>query len=658
MVDESKVNLNNQEEPNREENTQETAPKPSGGRAVKNFIVSGLGKVGSHSELIKTIFKWVLVVGMFVASVFVFLSHNWFIASIVLVISLIVFKLSKNSFLRTLSLIFIFASLAILASYISSPVIDAFSHKNTPAPWQDTTHDKLARGVHTYNTKFAKLVKSSREYIQHQVDCAEGNCPMGESEGPQVGMMLSTPQLMYAHHVLVGDPLDFSSTLTGINLDLYPDVVVYPFCSVEGETSFEGVNFNVSPKKIYMSDLSNGVVPIMCNAVAIPSTYLMNTIETGVRFNFTTTSDLRLVIMKSTLRNALESVYGTNFLPFVFEINSSQVAYYNDGPINLGMRISQMPLAARAKENSAFLIFALNNQWYSANGAILKINYMNISLPDGLVLIPKKPYCPFVEKGNGVYSLDPSFKLNSPVSSVLSFFCGIKVSKFNSQFPVWTPHIDVSVNYEYELNSSNDIPIYKPDESNRPYSYDGSSSFADQNFSKDCSSLNIDPNNLPPSKYVKQFTSSLYAQQIQRGVEDGASKYGLPGFSKVQMEALLLGIMVMETGVGSNPAADGDGDGIPDHIAGCTGCSSGYNNVYKDIVNAAKALKWNYEDNCKNYSAYPSRLDCALHAYNKGPKADPNDKTNRDIYRPTVKAAMNQWINYLCSSANSGGVSK
>ncbi len=632
---------------------QQAATQPSTPPPRKNFIVEGLGSYGS---ITKNIISIILMIGSVVGLFFFVIFHNWFLLSIAVVVAIIVFKTARSgSFVKFVSLLFILSLLAYTVFLVGSPAFGYVLHpENTPSPYiQGGVNTYLSRGASTYNSKFAKFIKNSQDYIQTQMKCASGNCPIGESDGPHVGMMLSEPQLMYSHKLVVGQPLDFSSTLEGVNLDIYPNVIVYPYCSVEGKKSYGNSSFNVSPSKILMVDLSNGQSVIMCNAVVIPSTYYHNEVAIGVVFNFTTESDLPLVIMNDNYRTSLEKAYGTKFLEPVFKINSSQVAHYNDGPINLGMKVSQSPLATRSNSESAYLIFALNNQWQSLNGAILKINRMNILTPNGIEIEHSDPFCPFVKVSSGNYSLESSFNLTQPVTDVLNFFCPIKVTKVKTNSPIWMPHISVVANYEYSMNNSNTFDVYRIKKKGEGLGYttgsdDSGSGSSDLDLSGDCSSLTIS-DNLPPKVYIRQFESSPYSSDIKRGIADGVSKYKVDGFSDVQMASLLLGIMVAESGLGSNPKSDWDGDGIPNHIAGCTSCKNGNNNnVYLDIVDAAKAFKFDYEDLCSNYPPYDSQLDCALHAYNNGPNGKDNPK-----YRSIVKSSMAQWTNYLCK--NSGG---
>ena len=626
------------------------SPTPEDKTLLGRFLLGhGLGN-RIHSPNFAKIVKLIIVALLpFLGYLFL----NWVGLFVALIIVMIFFRNLLGGKIIPVTIIII---IAIISLIMLEPLPKYwFFGIGSTSPLRGATFgSKTKKETQQVNTGILQLIQQTQASFQKQIQCAEGMCPEGETEGPQIGMTLSSPQLLYQQKPLIGEKIYFSSVIQGYNLNVYPDVVVYPSCRISHAKA------DVIPESIPFPDISNYQAVVRCSGITQPDTYFMNTLNVSLDFNFTTESDLRLFVMDDETRNSLMMTFGNDFMSKLFGIQGEPIAKYNDGPINLGMRVTQYPIAARSDESAA-LVFALANQWKALNGKLVNITSMKIVVPEGIEIIPEEGVCPFEKKDADTYVLNNDFELNEPVTGVLNFFCGIKVNDKKTDFPVWIPHVKVVANYKYRLTATNDIYVYKKKGDNSGGTTGGSgtgdtgsNTGAPVSLSKDCSSYTPTGSN-PPSNYILAYEKGKFSSQIKSGLQNVIPQYNLPGFSDLDMRALLLSIMCKETSMGT--MGDDDGDGIPDHIAGCDVKNYDYpkDNIQENILCAARTLNnWYNKGICSSPDSegnvyHLDRFDCMIWIYNQGPGTKDKPSANNVLYRNQVKSFMEEWKNYICS---------
>ena len=594
------------------------------------------------------IFKWV---GLFVAFLFVLVAFRNVWGGKLIPVSLIM-----------VSIVIFFV--AVHPSF-NRNYFTRYGALRGPGSWQNTRY-----GIKKINTGIFDVIHQTQVTLQRQIQCAEGNCPQGESDGPSVGMSLSSPILLQQINPIIGEKVYFSSIIKGYNLDVYPNVIIYPSCYVDRAKA------DVKPEKIPFIDISNSQAVVRCVGVTQPSSYYVNDLKVNLDFNFTTESDLRLFVMNDQTRTSLMTAYGPDFMSKVFGIQGTPVAKYNDGPINLGMSVTQYPIAARSDE-SATLIFALTNQWKGLNGKVVKINSMKIITPPGVTILNEKHVCPFHlqgqdnkdktktptsdNKNENVYVLDDNFKITEPKTGIMNFFCGMKVNNRKKEdFPVWMPHLKVITNYQYEMTAKSGVPVYK-NKYERTFNKEGdesgggNSGGSDNNIkidiSQDCKDYKGTEqfSSYEEDVLVRAYETGDFSTQIKSAVNEAISKYPIPGWSNLSMKALLLSILCKETSMGTQ--GDDDGDNIPDHIAGCDVYDNHHppDNIHDNIICAQKTLRnWYTSKQCsspENNLFGLDRFDCTLQAYSNGLG---KNARNNPGYRRDINYFIRRWETYLC----------
>ncbi|MCX6710321.1 MAG: hypothetical protein NTV63_05230, partial [Candidatus Woesearchaeota archaeon] len=413
----------------------------------------------------------------------------------------------------------------------------------------------------------ANTNKQMTGYIETQVECASGNCPTGEAEGEYVGMSISEPTLLVPENEYkAGDDVTFYSDVEGINLRIYNDIIAVPECYIENEKASA-----ISPSEIPFMDISNRKRTVRCVGNTVKRKDMENELNVSVSFPFTTESDLKIYVMDDARRNLMMEMWGEDFLANVYGQDENTVARFNDGPVNLGIRVTQNPIGIRAsakESTSAEIVFALFNQWGYYGGEISKIKNIRIRVPDNIEIYAPdelKDFCPFKKSGDE-YVLQSGFTVKYPIISVKSFICGIKVTGMSEQsFDLWMPHIKVIAEYDYIMRAHSDIYLQEA----KKTTGDGSSGdgLTEISFTEeDCARL--DPSNLASQSYIDIYEGTGRGMEIKEGLDNAISEYQVDWLTPFQMRTMLLGMMTQETSVGK--FGDDDGDGTPDHIAGCT----------------------------------------------------------------------------------------
>jgi hypothetical protein len=568
------------------------------------------------------------------------------------VVFLLIIFLSAGKLVLQISIILIIIVVLVFGGTALWPLAQAYARENQES--------NPAMSAIAEATEFTKTMRDNLNmYIETQIECASGNCPQGEAEGEYVGISLSTPALMRPDkEYSAGDPLTISTDVEGVNLRIYSDITAETNCSIVKNSSL-----SISPAKIPFADISNRKRTISCVLNAVKTNSNINTIKTSISFPFNTTSDLKVYVMGYNRRNLMLEMWGNDFLSTHYNLDPDPTAKFNDGPINLGIRVNQIPIGigSGVEDNPAELTFALFNQWGYYGGEIINIDDIEITLPGNMEIYAvgseEDDACPF-EKGSGTsYNLKKKDDLsNYTIKTVRSFVCGLKVGTPSGQnFDVWTGHIRITAKYQYRLTSKLNINL-KTGEAEAvagedPYTGTGSSS-GTFDFTATCdSSLTSSSSSTLPASYAAAYESGKFSEEIKAGLAAATSQYKLDWLSEDQMRDMLLGIMTQESGVGTNPDADfnskkdaGREEGTPNHIAGCTctGCATP-DNIESDIVCAAERInRYTQSDGtCGGLSTPNEFLTCAVAHYNSGP-----DEAG---YARNVESFMAQWHNYFCS---------
>ncbi|MGC8929136.1 MAG: peptidoglycan DD-metalloendopeptidase family protein [Candidatus Woesearchaeota archaeon] len=318
---------------------------------------------------------------------------------------------------------------------------------------------RTSRGFKELSAEWVDRLKKSQEMINERINCAMGECPEGEAEGPKIGINLYEPKPFVEKKYVVGDDISFSSVIEGVNLDIYPEKKLKVECSIDKK------ELTPTPNKIPFSDLSNNQRIITCNGRIRDNDDFINELNVSVVFDFTTESELKMYIMKREIRDSLYQIFGPDFMYSVFGINVEGIAKFNDGPINLGIATPQKIIALSEDEKTTELYIALTNQWYGFNGFITKIKNIEIFLPEGVEITNYDDQaCPFVKSGDH-YVISSTKSEEPPVHLLRNFVCSLQFNKKDfTEHPLWMPSIKVVSEYEYRISKSTTINIYKTKE--------------------------------------------------------------------------------------------------------------------------------------------------------------------------------------------------
>ena len=543
---------------------------------------------------------------------------------------------------RVLQFIIVLAILFVIFYFVPIfwPLAQSYAQENKGAP-------ALKGGVASITEFTQSMRKQLSNYVDTQIQCASGNCPRGQAEGEYVGIQISDPQLMLPDkEYKPGEQVTVSADVSGVNLKIYSSIKATTNCSIIGNDAK-----SVSPKTIPFADISNNKRTITCILKTVNTNSGINTIKTSISFPFNTTSDLPVYMMDEERRNIMMEMWGRDFLSTHYKIDPDPIATFNDGPMNIGIKVNQVPIAAQGSgsdEAPAELVFALFNQWGYYNGEVVSLENIVITLPSNIEIykISDDDACPFTGSG-GKYTLSKTDLGNYTIKTVRTFVCGLNVKKMSQQsFDLFTGHIKITAQYTYRMTSQMDLTLKTSSSSSS-----SGSGAALEALSEDCS--DADASNLPPETYRTAYKSGKFSTEIKNGISEGLSQYQPDWLTPDSMRNVLLALMYHETSMGS--AGDDDGDGIPDHIAGCTSKDNPRyikNSVSGDIICAAERIntytKIDTTVFCKrdSHSTPESLLTCAFSFY--GPAgAEGEDGTD---YANKLESYMKQWHNYFCST--------
>jgi len=561
---------------------------------------------------------------------------------------------------RVLQFIIVLAILFVIFYFVPIfwPLAQSYAQENKGAP-------ALKGGIASVTEFTQKMRGQLSNYVDTQIQCASGNCPRGQAEGEYVGIQLSDPQLMLPDKEYgVDEQVTVSTDVSGVNLRIYSNIKATTNCSIIKEPPI-----SITPKTIPFADISNNKRTITCILKTVKTNIGVNTIKTSITFPFNTTSDLPVYVMDEERRNAMMEMWGRDFLSTHYKIDPDPIATFNDGPMNIGIKVNQVPIGVQksgSKESvPAELVFALFNQWGYYNGEVVRVDDIIIELPQNMKIYKiaeENDACPFeLKQSNNYvnkYELDKKDSENYTIKTVRSFVCGLEASQPEEQsFDLFTGHITITAQYTYRMTSEMQLTLKMP-ESNSGSSGD-SGETTTFNSVESCAGYTPDLSGIPEPNRIEAYKND----DIQSGLNSAVAQYKINSLSDLDMRALLLGVMVAETGVGTDDAGDfdypgdlskGRRDGIPNHIAGCTCCAEP-DNIQADIICAAERLNtWYNSNTCsslQNNKYHLEKFDCMLFVYNCGEGGCGKNGDDNPVYRNTVNTYLAKWRNYLCSNA-------
>ncbi|MEM0231017.1 MAG: hypothetical protein QXT20_02340 [Candidatus Woesearchaeota archaeon] len=514
------------------------------------------------------------------------------------------------------------------------PLVKVYSAENKKEGTAAKTFGSISESLQRFNNQV-------KNYVDTQIQCASGNCPTGEAQD-LIGISISKPQLLLPDKdYYVGDSVEVYADVEGENLRIYPDITVITNCSNGRITG------KPTPEQIPFPDISSNKRTISCTLETIKTSSGINKLKFSIVFPFNTTSYLPVHLMDYSRRNALMQQYGRDFLLKYYKIDPEKKAVFNDGPINIGIKVNPTPMTINGPEgNSAELVFALTNQWGAFSGDAIGVSNIKVQLPLGLTLIPNKESCPFTGSGQ-TYVLDKDIiPPDYNITTVRSFVCGLKAeNNINlGSTGYMRGFIVVSASYSYRLSSTYELNVLENDESGSTEDFGGLGVYTGPKIesSFDCTNK---AESLPEymKYYVKIYNSGPLSDLIKEGLDKAITRYKPDWLDEQQTRALLLAMMIKESSLGTNRDVL-NAEGIPYHIAGCKCCAPAYD-VVADIVCAAERIKSYVTDDsyCKEYvnAETQEKLRCAIKTYNNKNAADEN------YYIPVINY-MYYWNSYFC----------
>ncbi|MCX6711174.1 MAG: hypothetical protein NTZ02_03745 [Candidatus Woesearchaeota archaeon] len=569
------------------------------------------------------------ITGACIGLYFMEIPLTWLIIGWIALILIILF-IPGRKVLQFLIIVLILGALIYFVP-IFLPLAQSYAQQNKGAP--------ALKGSIASVTEFTQSMrKQLSNYVDTQIQCASGNCPKGQAEGEYVGIQLSDPELLLPDkEYRAGDRVTVSTDVSGVNLRIYNNIKATTNCSI-----VKNGPISITPTTVPFADISNNKRTITCTLTAVNTNFGVNTIKTSITFPFNTTSDLPVYIMDESRRNRMMEMWGRNFLSTHYKVDDDPVATFNDGPMNIGIKVTQVPIGVNSAENiPAELVFALFNQWGYYNGEIVSVDNIIIDLPGGMKLSEENDACPFTSS-SGHYVLNKKDSENYTIKTVRTFVCELEESQPKEQsFDLWTGHIRIRAQYTYRMTSQMEL-ILKTTSSS-----DSSASGAGlEALSEDCSDAQA--SNLPIDIYQADYESGTFNDEIKTGIKNALNQYQPDWLTPDSMRNLLLGIIIEESSFGTNTNMEKNADGIPIHIAGCTSEDKAGIPLYVeydvegDILCAAERIDSYVKEGsfCADYinAENSEKLHCALTTYN-----------GHESYAVKVESDMVQWHNYFCS---------
>jgi|GEM_PF-2170518 len=603
--------------------------------------------MGEDLPFIKKLFFVILGgLGSYILYYFTGLSVMWciviFMAFTILILSR---RTTSRNILNIIVILIVLVGLIYLL-IMFFPLLQVYRQQSSQSGFWQKTGTKVSDFFTNTNAAISN-------YVETQVECASGNCPRGEAEGENVGMTISQPQLLIPDkEYKENEDVTVFSDVEGMNLRVYDEITATPDCTIEakkGRTVEVNKSIAVQPSEIPFIDISNKKRTIRCVLKTIQTNTYLNKINITLTFPFSTTSDLKMYVMDESRRNLMMKMWSDDFLYTHYHQELDPISKFNDGPVNLGISVNQIPIAVGKSETPAEVSFAMFNQWGYYGGEISKINDIKIEVPNGVEIFTTtetKDFCPFEKSGENTYVLKKDYEFHYPIKTVRSFICGLKVKNIPDQsFDLWMPHIRITADYDYIMRGQLELFLKQPETAVASGAEIDSGGEQLQALAADCS--NADTSTLPDETFVNAYESGDLKDRIQTGLNNAiTSEYKPDWLTEAQMRDMLLGIMIEESGVGTNMAKNAEG--IPWHIAGCTSEDKAGIPLYVeysvegDILCAAERIKSYVRESsyCKDYvNAEPEeKLNCALKTYN-----------GHESYAVSVESDMIQWHNYFCS---------
>lgn len=439
------------------------------------FIVFGIRNgllLGSRDKAESNYITAVIIfIDMFLFSIIYNIFHidntllNQVIVPILPIVTLILMGESKaRSWL--LFLILTFYVLVLLQTYGQSSMIS--QNKLTDAQKEGakaqavSAWDKLWNGITKWKNQSDQMI--SGDYYTGQVE---------QAQTEKLGVFLEDIKAS-DQNFLINESVEVWAKMKAYKLkDMNEAITINVTCyATKGQKTINGT---ISPKPTFSID-SYEEEFLTCK---FPDKTLSNesgyyTVTFNATFNFNTQSYLRTYYMEKERKRTLVS-QGINILSQYGITDTNPVAKYTNGPVMMGMETtSSLPIGVPTETNSdqnyefsSYIGITFDNSW---KGTIKKINWLTITLPEGLAFEEGTCEAFQVYSGKNVDPKRNAYELtskqlekdNKGIKFPKSYKCALLLlepSNLLGTSPLSIKTFYVSTSYIYQISESTGVTI-------------------------------------------------------------------------------------------------------------------------------------------------------------------------------------------------------